>query len=131
MPIFTRRIGCGMRLIIPGIVPSLKNQKRIARGRMYCDPQVMAYKRDFGLFIPAKDKLAKLGSKLRFLRVDVRLYPENWRRDADCEILYDCLQECGVISNDRWIRLKTINATTLDPINPRAEIDIMELAVGA
>ncbi len=97
---------------------------------MFDDPQVVAYKRDFGLFVKDSDK-RNLGSKSVFLRVDVRLYPENWRRDAEAEIVFDCLQAYGVISNDRWIRLKVINATTLDPIHPRAEIDITELAAGA
>ncbi len=119
-----------MRLIIPGVVPSLKNQKRLGRGRMFDDPQVVAYKRDFGLFVKPSQQ-QKLGSARQFLRVDVRLYPENWRRDAEAEIVFDCLQACGVISNDRWIRLKTINATTLDPIHPRCEVDITELAHGA
>ena len=119
-----------MKLTIPGVVPSLKNQKRMGRGRMFDDPQVVAYKRDFGTFVSDKLRIG-MGSRKVFLRVDVRLYPESWRRDADAEILFDCLQACGVVSNDRWIRLKVINATTLDPIHPRAEIEITELAVGA
>jgi hypothetical protein len=119
-----------IRITIPGPVPSLKNQKKIGRGRMYDDPEVVAYKRDFGFFVPPEYKTLKLGSKRRFVRVDVRIFAQDWRRDADAEILYDCLQVAGVLSNDRWARLKTISAVSIDPARPRAEIDVIELAVG-
>ncbi len=116
------------RITIPGPIPSLKNQKRIGKGRMYDDPQVEAFKDQFYLFVPLVMRMAKLGSKKKHLRVDVKLFAADWRRDADVEILYDCLQACGVISNDRWIRMKFVDATKLDAINPRAEITIIELA---
>lgn len=115
---------------IEGVVPSLKNQKRISRGRMHDDAQVVAYKRDFGLLLPARLRDLQMGSARRFLRVDVRIYHDSWRRDIDAEIVFDLLQASGVISNDRWIRTKFIDGTRIDPLHPRAEIDIYELAVG-
>ncbi len=112
-----------------GVVPSLKNQKRMARGRMYNDPQVMAYKRDFGLQVPPKYRDASLGSATRLLDVKIWLYHDSWRRDADAEIVFDCLQDAGVVSNDRWIRLKTINGLQIDKDRPRAHIVINELSL--
>ncbi len=117
-----------IRITIPGPIPSLKNQKRLGKGRMFDDPQVVAFKRDFPLFVPAMFKGLKFGSQKQFVRIDVRLYAESWRRDADVEIIYDCLQESEVLSNDRWVRMKFVDATRIDAINPRAEIEIRELA---
>ncbi len=117
-----------IRITIPGPIPSLKNQKRLGKGRMFDDDEVKAFKRDFYLFVPAYMTSMNLGSKKILLRMDVKLYADSWRRDADIEILCDCLQACGVISNDRWIRMKFVDATKVDPIHPRAEIELQELA---
>jgi Holliday junction resolvase RusA-like endonuclease len=43
------------------------------------------------------------------------------------EAVYDSLQTAGVVSNDRWIRVKHVYATEVDPVNPRVEIMIEEL----
>ncbi len=95
---------------------------------MFDDPQVKAFKENFYLFVPKEYRLIGLGGPKGLLRVDIRLYAKDWRRDADVEAIYDCLQYCGVISNDRWIRMKFVDATKLDAIHPRAEITITELA---
>ncbi len=117
-----------IRITVPGPIPSLKNQKRMGKGRMFDDPQVKAFKENFYLFVPKEYRSFGLGGRKALLRVDIRLYAQDWRRDADVEAIYDCLQTCGVISNDRWIRMKFVDATKLDAVNPRAEITIIELA---
>lgn len=108
-------------------MPSLKNQKRLGKGRMFDDPEVKAFKRDFPILVPKKYRLLGLGSKKRFLEVSIRLFHKDWRRDADVEAVYDSLQTAGVVSNDRWIRVKHVYATEVDPVNPRVEIMIEEL----
>lgn len=115
---------------IPGVVPSLKNQKRIGNRRMFDDDQVKAYKRDFPLLCPSRFRKLNLGSSERFLQVTVMIYHDNWKRDADAEIIFDCLQTAGVISNDRWIRVKHISAKMIDPQNPRAVIWVEEITTG-
>ncbi len=45
------------RLTVHGVIPSLKNQKRIGKGRIYDDPEVKAFKNDFYLFVPASKDL--------------------------------------------------------------------------
>lgn len=110
-----------------GVVPSLKNQKRIGRGRIYDDPQVQAYKRDFALMVPLKYRNLALGGATAHLRLRVTVYNDSWRRDCEAAIVADCLQMAGVVSNDRWIRIIEIDASAIDPDNPRAEIILTEL----
>lgn len=118
-----------IQFTIRGVVPSLKNQKKIARGRMYNDPQVEAYKLNFGLQVPPQHRNAGLGSAKSLLCIKIDLFHDSWRRDADCEIIYDCLQASGVITNDRWVRRKYIEASRIDAGNPRAEIMIQEYLI--
>lgn len=113
-----------VKFIVPGVVPSLKNQKRIGKGRMFDDPQVKAYKEQFGLFVPSKYRDLGLGSQGDPLQLTVLLVHDSWRRDADIEILPDCLQAAGVVKNDRWIRRKFIYAERIDAENPRVEITL-------
>ncbi len=122
-----------IRITIPGAVPSLKNGKRLGRTwsgktNTRLSAAATAYKLEFGYHVPAHFKGLAMGSKKQLLRADVRIYAADFRRDADPEILFDCLQACGVISNDRWIRMKFVDATKLDANNPRAEIELRELA---
>ncbi len=112
-----------------GVVPSLKNEKEIGRGRMYNKAEVEAYQRDFFYQVPAKCRNLKLGSKARPLDIKIWLYHPSWQRDADAEIIYDCLQTAGVILNDRWARLKWINALQIDKDKPRAHIVIQEMTL--
>lgn len=95
---------------------------------MFDDPEVKAFKRDFPTFVPAAYRKLALGGKKNLLQVSVWIYHRDWRRDADAEAVYDSLQSAGVVSNDRWIRVKHIYATEVDPKNPRVEIEISELS---
>ena len=112
---------------IPLVVPSLKNQKRLGRGRMFDDAEVKAFKRDFPLLVPKEYRGLGMGSRKKLLALTVFLVHKDWRRDADIEIIPDCLQAAGVISNDRWIRVKHVYACVVDKKRPRAEITIDEL----
>ncbi len=116
-----------VRFAVRGVVPSLKNQKRLGRGRMFDDPQLVRYKADFGYQVPAKYRDLNLGSKDDPLECTVTLFHDSWRRDADAEIIFDCLQTAGVVANDRWIRRKFIYAERIDPENPRCEITVSYL----
>lgn len=116
-----------IRFTVPGPVPSLKNQKRIAHGRMYCAPEVQRYKEQFGYFVPARYKNLNLGSKTQFLKLSIQILAKDWRRDCEAAIIPDCLQAAGVVSNDRWIRIIEIDASAIDPDNPRAEIILEDL----
>ncbi len=112
-----------------GVCPSLKNQKRMGRGRMYNDPQIVKYQHDFVLQVPSSYKNLRLGGQGRPLKLCVALYHDSWRRDADVAIIADCLQMAGVIENDRWLRVIEVNATRIDKQRPRAYISVQELSL--
>ena len=116
-----------VKFTVPGVVPSLKNQKRLGKGRMFDDPQVKAYKAAFWLFVPPEYRRLELGTQDDPLQATVRLIHDSWRRDVDAEIVFDCLQDAGVVKNDRWIRRKIIYGETIDPANPRCEITLSYL----
>lgn len=118
-----------VRFSIPGKVPSLKNRKGYdGRSRRHFDnPGVEAYKRDFAMLVPSRYRDLNLGSKEDPLEATVVVFHENWKRDVDVEIIFDCLQTAGVISNDRWIRVKHIYGQRIDPENPRADITVSYL----
>ncbi len=116
-----------IRLIIFGTVPSLKNQKKLGKRGMYNDRQVVQYKANFGAQVPAPHKQKPIGSKEELLRLTVTLFHDSWKRDVDIAIIPDCLQECGVITNDRWIRQFHIYGERIDESNPRAEIVLEHL----
>jgi Holliday junction resolvase RusA-like endonuclease len=117
-----------IQFIIPGDVPSLKNSNGMnRRGQRFDNAAVKAYKRDFAYLVPAEFRGRNLGSKDQLLGISIALYHADWRRDVDCEIILDCLQAAGVVSNDRWFRYKAFNGARVDPRHPRAEIQIWEL----
>ncbi len=63
---------------------------------------------------------------------DVKLVCRIWyaRRQSDLDesLIMDCLQNCGIISNDNKIRIKEIYGN-VDPSNPRAEIELWSLGI--
>jgi len=94
---------------IYGVVPSLKNSRDIGRrpdpdgGKPQLfptrNPEIIRYMSDFAAQLPRRCRLGLEGVFVVHMRV---WYP-NWRRDMDVEIVYDLLQSCGVIENDRFI----------------------------
>lgn len=73
-------------------------------------------------------KLARL-NELKLdgqLALDVVVYQENLRRDLDVELLCDCLQEAGVIKNDRSLWQK-FAWRRVDREIPRVEFRIRTL----
>jgi Holliday junction resolvase RusA-like endonuclease len=117
-----------IRFTVPLVTPSLKNSNGMnRRGQRFDNPQVKAYKRDFPALVPPQYRNLRLGGRSALLRLSVTLYHDSWRRDADIEIIKDCLQAAGVIQNDRWIRESHTYATEIDPDNPRCEITLEDL----
>lgn len=121
----------GVSLLILGAVPSLKNRRPIYRNSRTGKPfsarsdEVKRYMADFAMQVPPEAKIG-LGSMESPLRAIVTAWWLSYRNDADFEIIWDCLQECGVVYNDRWIREKHLYAQ-IDKANPRAEIWIEEI----
>jgi len=124
--------GVGVRFTVYGVPIAMKNNRRIFKSAKTGRPIVigsaksLAYAADFERQVPATARLS-LGGPDSHLRLSLRLYYPNWRFDADFASISDCLQRAGVISNDRWIRVISIDARELDKANPRAEILIEPL----
>jgi Holliday junction resolvase RusA-like endonuclease len=113
--------------IVFGQLHSIKNRKiQTRRGFVFKNPLAIQYEKDFELQCPASARL-NLGSKQRPLKLTVRVYYQSWRSDVDIGIVKDMLQKCGVVSNDRWIRVEHIEALSVDAKNPRVEIELGEL----
>lgn len=50
------------------------------------------------------------------------IYYNNKKSDASIELIFDLLQENGIIENDNTIRHYTVNAKKLDNITPRIQV---------
>jgi hypothetical protein len=117
-----------IQFTMPGDVPSLKNSNGMnRRGQRFDNDEVRAYKLDFFYKVAREFRNKNLGNKAGLLGCIIRIYHRDWRRDADVEIIYDCLQTAGVVLNDRWIRNKLVLGDLLDAENPRAEITLFTL----
>lgn len=57
------------------------------------------------------------------LTLAVIVYADSWKRDLDCELIPDALQEAGLINNDRAIRQKFYQ-WRFDAKNPRVEFKV-------
>jgi hypothetical protein len=122
-------------LAIRGVIPSLKNSRsfyqpfgpnRTRRKTISArSPEAVRYMADFALQVPPRAKIA-MGSRENLLRVIATAWWPDYRHDADFEIVWDCLQQCGVISNDRWLRQKFLWAE-IDKDEPRLELCIEEI----
>jgi hypothetical protein len=118
-----------VRFTVLGQVPSLKNRKRLGRRRngkacIINSDEQSRYIEQFGLQVPAEHRNRNMGSKQDPLELTVTLFHASWRPDCDIEIICDCLQKSGVVSNDRWIRRKFIYGERIDENCPRAEITL-------
>jgi Holliday junction resolvase RusA-like endonuclease len=114
-----------MKFILKGQIVSKKNNYRFGKGSWYNCKQ---------------RELDALILSLRSQVVDVSVLPiksdcklilsfwQSFKTDLDNQIttIMDCLQNSGIILNDRQI--KKIEASKIkDNINPRVEIEIVEL----
>lgn len=116
-----------MKFIIPGDIPSLKNDLKFARGRCYHSAEVVNYKKMFCLLCPRVCK--QLIDKP--VCVTLHIYKKDNRKDG-CNlsgIIHDCLQISGVIKNDRLI-VERHEYDYIDKKNPRCEIFIQEIEHG-
>jgi hypothetical protein len=116
-----------VQMTVYGKVPSMKNRRPIRINPVTRKPfisrsdEVQKYIEDFCRQVPMIYRGFKVGSEERLLSGKVLVWYPNLRSDVDVEIIWDCLQIAEVVSNDRWIRRKVIEAD-IDPKNPRAEI---------
>lgn len=130
----------------------MKNSRQIVhfgkRPALIKSAAARAYQESVILQIPPEAKQMLEGP----VKATVRLYYATWRKDVDAELIFDALaakferrkgkliklgggqykygegeryvSRRGVFLNDRQVRVKVIYGDVLDPVNPRAEIEI-------
>lgn len=111
-----------IQMTIRGHLWSMKNGK--INGR-FKNPKAKAFERDFALQVKPEARI-KLGAIDQPLRAIVTVYYPSRKQDLDCALVYDCLQNCGVIANDRYI-IEHHEYLEVDAKNPRVEVTIEEI----
>ncbi len=118
----------GITFTVLGQLCSMKNSRRLLKnkrtGKTFSAKSTAAerYCSDFLLQVPVAAKRG-LGSQSEPLRAIVTVWYASWRSDLDCGLIYDLLQEAGVVANDRFIREKHEYAE-VHPGDERVEITI-------
>ncbi len=83
------------------------------------------FRKDFLVQVPRNARMS-LGSLKRHVRTKITVYYPDMRSDLDAALVYDLLQESGVVQNDRYIREK-LEIARIDKANPRVEIEVSEI----
>src|SRR5262245_41479973 len=108
-----------IRFTVLGQLWSLKNGKvlstRGGRPRIIKIWKTLRFEETFARQVPVEYRNKQLGSLEKPLRVSVNVFYPSWRQDLDVEVIYDMLQKSGVIKNDRYIRVKHVDGTQIDP----------------
>lgn len=114
-------------IVIQGQVPSKSNGYKIGNNRLYKSKELKDYEDRFEwLLALAKGKPSE-PIKDKFM-IEIAVYFQSNRSDLDnaAKIILDCLQNSGVIENDRLCH-KLIMYKFIDKNNPRIEFDIIKL----
>ena len=121
-----RALAASAAFVVQGHCASMKNGRSPnGRGGSYKSATAMAFERDFAYQVPPECKRS-IGGPKSPLRAIVSVFYPSYRQDLDVAIVYDLLQTCGVVSNDRWIREKHEYAY-VDAKYPRVEIVVEEI----
>lgn len=111
-----------MNLTIYGQVPSKSNGYRIGNNRLYKSKPLLQYEESFRLqTLTVHDTISvEFG-------INIIVYFQSNRSDLDnaAKVILDCLQNCGIIANDR-LCVRLVMIKKIDKVNPRIEIFIYE-----
>jgi Holliday junction resolvase RusA-like endonuclease len=108
-----------------GVCYSMKNSRILARGRTIEHPKCRRFREDFAVQVPFIARI-NLGSKTSPLRTHVSVWYPTEKQDLDVAVVYDLLQACGVVANDRFI-IEKHEYRHIDRKNPRVEIQVEEI----
>jgi Holliday junction resolvase RusA-like endonuclease len=111
-----------MNLTIYGQVPSKSNGYRIGNNRLYKSKPLLQYEESFRLqTLTVHDTInVEFG-------INIIVYFQSNRSDLDnaAKVILDCLQSCGIITNDR-LCVRLVMIKKIDKVNPRIEVFIYE-----
>ncbi len=123
---------------VPGKLVSMKNSRRLLKnrrnGKMFSakSEEAVNYTQEFRFrwFNVVRwmkgERFEPLGSLESPLRAHISVFYPSRRSDLDCALVYDCLQQFGVIANDRFI-VEKHEFLHIDKENPRVEITVEEI----
>ncbi len=123
---------------VPGKLVSMKNSRRLLKnrrnGKMFSakSKEAVEYVDLFDVHVARQRRFSSwgsdkpLGSLESPLRAHISVFYPSRRSDLDCALVYDCLQQFGVIANDRFI-VEKHEFLHIDKENPRVEITVEEI----
>jgi Holliday junction resolvase RusA-like endonuclease len=123
--LFEEKESAMIQFTVHGVCYSMKNSRILTKGRTIEHPKCRQFREDFALQVPPSAKLS-LGSRRRPLQCRVTVYYPSYQQDLDCAVVYDLLEKCGVVSNDRYCRAK-IEVALIDRSDPRVIIEVSEI----
>lgn len=111
-----------MNLTIYGQVPSKSNGYRIGNNRLYKSKPLLQYEESFRL-----QTLTVHNTINKEFGINIIVYFQSNRSDLDnsAKVILDCLQNCGIIANDR-LCVRLVMIKKIDKVNPRIEVFIYE-----
>ena len=115
-----------IRFVITGKVPSKKNLYKIGRGRFYPDQSVIEFVS--ASYLQIRSQLGKVKTITEPVALDVCfLMDDKGDLDNKTSMIFDTLQECKVIANDRQIR--RVNARR-EKVRPKDSKTFVNIVVG-
>lgn len=116
-----------IKLKILGQLPRKSNSRRIVRSRsgsplLIKSQAALDYEEMLAVQIPQRFRIAMEG----MISIEGIVYYQSRRSDLSIELLLDCLERVGVLSNDRAVHKINI-MKALDPKDPRVEIVISQI----
>ncbi len=122
MPVFLLPKNHCVRFTVLGQCVSMKNSKIVRRNGFPIKPaKQRKFETDFLYQVPLHYRNLKLGGPTEPLRAVLTIFYPSFKQDVDPAIVFDCLQNAGVISNDRYVREMHVYGE-VDPKQPRVEI---------
>ncbi len=89
--------------------------------------EALQYEESFDEQVPDDLRLG-IGSLKSPLRLDIVVFYSSNRPDVSVELVMDCLENSGVVKNDRYIKEQHIYGF-VDKYNPRVELILTPLSV--
>jgi Holliday junction resolvase RusA-like endonuclease len=114
-------------ITIKGQVPSKSNGYRIGGNRLYKTVDLKEYEVSFEWQI--RKHLGETISVPFEIWIDVYFQSNRSDLDNSAKVILDCLQNCGMIANDRLCSVLVMRKH-IDKLNPRIEFEIKPIDIG-
>ena len=120
-----------IKLIVSGETPSKKNSRITLRnGRTIPSKRYTEWHRNAVAELSGQWLEYGFGTIEREVRIYLHFFhSDNRRRDSDNGVssIFDTLQDCGIISDDRWQIIRNFKVENSKSTIARCELEIMEI----